>query len=184
MRGVRTTCGAFEADAIVIAAGVATPHVAAMAGLDVPLKDSPGILAHTKPTDRILGRVVLAPGPHLKQMLDGRIVVGASFDGTSVEGSATDTSLERGEQMLDAAAGLVPEIGNAELDRVTLGWRPLPRDNHPVVGFAPPGSDVYLAVMHSGVTLAPLIGRLAAQEILDDVRVDLLERFRLERFAE
>ena len=42
---------------------------------------------------------------------------------------------------------------------------------------------MYLAVMHSGVTLAPLIGRLAAQEILDDVRVDLLEPYRLERFS-
>ena len=178
LRGVRTTCGTFEADVIVIAAGVATPRLAAMAGLDVPLKDSPGVLAHTKPTDRILGRVVLAPGAHMKQMLDGRIVTGAGFGG-----SPTDTSLEVGEQMLDAAARVVPEIENAELDRVTLGWRPLPQDNHPVVGFAPPESDVYVAVMHSGVTLAPLIGRLAAQEILDDVRVDLLEPYRLERFG-
>ena len=178
LQGVRTTCGTFEADVIVIAAGVATPRVAAMAGLDVPLKDSPGVLAHTKSTDRILGRVVLAPGAHMKQMLDGRIVTGAGFGG-----SPTDTSVEVGERMLDAAARVVPEIENAELDRVTLGWRPLPRDNHPVVGFAPPESDVYLAVMHSGVTLAPLIGNLAAQEILDDVRVDLLESYRLERFG-
>ncbi len=178
LRGVRTTCGTFEADVIVIAAGVATPRLAAMAGLDVPLKDSPGVLAHSKPTGRILGRVVLAPGAHMKQMLDGRIVTGAGFGG-----SPTDTSLEVGERMLDAAARVVPEIENAELDRVTLGWRPLPQDNHPVVGFAPPESDVYVAVMHSGVTLAPLIGRLAAQEILDDVRVDLLEPYRLERFG-
>ena len=178
LREVRTTRGTFEADALVIAAGVATPRVAAMAGLDVPLKDSPGVLTHTKPTTRMLRRVVLAPGAHMKQMLDGRIVTGAGFGG-----SPTDTSLEVGEQMLDAAARVVPEIENAELDRVTLGWRPLPRDNHPVVGFAPPESDVYLAVMHSGVTLAPLVGRLAAQEILDDVRVDLLEPYRFERFS-
>ena len=70
-----------------------------------------------------------------------------------------------------------------ELERVTLGWRPLPKDDHPVVGFVHRQSDVYLAVMHSGVTLAPLIGRLAAQEILDDVRVELLEPYRLERFG-
>ena len=36
--------------------------------------------------------------------------------------------------------------------------------------------------MHSGVTLAPLVGRLAAMEILDGVRVQMLEPFRLERF--
>jgi glycine/D-amino acid oxidase-like deaminating enzyme len=35
--------------------------------------------------------------------------------------------------------------------------------------------------MHSGVTLAPIIGHLAAMEILDGVRVDALADFRLER---
>ena len=179
LHGVRTTCGNFEADVIVIAAGVATPLVAAMVGLGVPLKDSPGVLAHTKPTERMLGRVILAPGAHMKQMLDGRIVTGAGFGGSPT----TDTSRELGERLLDEAARVVPDIKNAELERVTLGWRPLPQDDHPVVGFAHRESDVYLAVMHSGVTLAPLIGRLAAQEILDEVRVELLEPYRLERFG-
>jgi glycine/D-amino acid oxidase-like deaminating enzyme len=36
--------------------------------------------------------------------------------------------------------------------------------------------------MHSGATLAPIIGHLAAMEILDSVRVDLLSDFRYERF--
>jgi glycine/D-amino acid oxidase-like deaminating enzyme len=37
--------------------------------------------------------------------------------------------------------------------------------------------------MHSGVTLAPLVGRLAADELLDGVRSELLEPFRLARFG-
>jgi glycine/D-amino acid oxidase-like deaminating enzyme len=37
--------------------------------------------------------------------------------------------------------------------------------------------------MHSGITLFPLIGRLAAVEILDRVQVELLRPFRLARFA-
>ncbi|NIP14273.1 MAG: FAD-binding oxidoreductase, partial [Pseudomonadales bacterium] len=36
--------------------------------------------------------------------------------------------------------------------------------------------------MHSGVTLSPLVGRLAASEILDGVRVEMLEPYRVERF--
>ena len=36
--------------------------------------------------------------------------------------------------------------------------------------------------MHSGITLGPLVGRLAAMEILDAVQVDPLAPFRLERF--
>jgi glycine/D-amino acid oxidase-like deaminating enzyme len=37
--------------------------------------------------------------------------------------------------------------------------------------------------MHSGVTLAPLVGQLAATEILDGVPVDLLQPYRLARFG-
>ncbi|MGH6919428.1 MAG: NAD(P)/FAD-dependent oxidoreductase, partial [Geminicoccaceae bacterium] len=39
-----------------------------------------------------------------------------------------------------------------------------------------------LATMHSGVTLAPAVGRFAAMEILDGARVDLLAPYRPERF--
>ena len=41
---------------------------------------------------------------------------------------------------------------------------------------------VYIVVMHSGVTQAPIMGRLVAMEVLDDVRVDLLKDSRLSRF--
>lgn len=63
LRGVKTSIGNFELDVLVVAAGVDTPQVAAMAGLRVPLKDSPGLLAHTKPTAELIGRVVSLPAP-------------------------------------------------------------------------------------------------------------------------
>ncbi len=63
LRGVKTSIGNFELDVLVVAAGVDTPQVAAMAGLRVPLKDSPGLLAHTKPTAEFIGRVVSLPAP-------------------------------------------------------------------------------------------------------------------------
>ena len=50
-------------------------------------------------------------------------------------------------------------------------------------GFSAAAPQIYIAVMHSGVTLAPVVGRLAATEILDGVSVELLEPYRLERFA-
>lgn len=178
LRGVRTVNGDQPADVVVIAAGVDTPRLAAMAGLTVPLKDSPGLLAHTQPADRLIGRVVLSPGGHLKQKRDGRIVAGSSFGGTPI----TEASRDRGETILEDAAKFLPKLRNIPLERVTLGWRPLPVDEYPIVGFSPAAPDVYLAVMHSGITLAPLIGHLAAVEILDDTQVDLLREYRLSRF--
>jgi glycine/D-amino acid oxidase-like deaminating enzyme len=51
-----------------------------------------------------------------------------------------------------------------------------------VVGRLASHQGIYLAAVHSGVTLAPIIGHLAAMEILDGVEVDLLADFRYERF--
>jgi glycine/D-amino acid oxidase-like deaminating enzyme len=51
-----------------------------------------------------------------------------------------------------------------------------------VVGFAKQAPSVYVALMHSGVTLAPLIGELAAIEIASGAKMDVLEPYRLERF--
>jgi glycine/D-amino acid oxidase-like deaminating enzyme len=42
---------------------------------------------------------------------------------------------------------------------------------------------VYTAVMHSGMTLSALVGRLAAIEIADGTPVQLLADFRPGRFA-
>jgi len=38
--------------------------------------------------------------------------------------------------------------------------------------------------MHSGVSLAGVVGRLAALELIDGARSDLLRDFRVERFTE
>tara|TARA_B100000749_G_scaffold208611_1_gene163622 strand:+ start:103 stop:459 length:357 start_codon:yes stop_codon:yes gene_type:complete len=115
----------------------------------------------------------------MKQKVDGRVVVGAGFEGSP----GTDHSREAGERILEKAARFLPALGTVDLDQVTLGWRPLPKDGHPVIGFPEHSPNIYLTVMHSGMTLAPVIGRLAAIEILDQVQVDLLEHYRLTRFA-
>lgn len=179
IRAVKTTRGDFRADALVLACGVDTPRVAEMAGVAVPLKDSPGVLAHSAPVARVLERVALAPGAHMKQKLDGRIVTGSSFGGSPT----TNSSQAYAEHLLREAARFVPRFKQAPLERATLGWRVMPRDEFPIIGFADRCPNLYVAAMHSGVTLAPLIGQLAALEILDGARVDLLAPYRLSRFT-
>ena len=64
-----------------------------------------------------------------------------------------------------------------------VGYRPMPIDGFPVLGFSPKAPNVYLALTHSGVTLAPLIAQLATMEIVDKARVDQLSDYRPERFG-
>jgi glycine/D-amino acid oxidase-like deaminating enzyme len=177
LRAVRTTTGDITADVLVVACGTDTPRVAAMADVRVPLKDAPGVLVHVPPQTRLIERVALAPMGNLKQKPDGRIVTGSDF-----ASGGGDTSREAGERHLKAMAAVLPELAKAGVEKMTQGFRPMPADGMPIVGFAPGRADLYLAVMHSGVTLGPLVGRLAATEILDRVRVDPLAAYRLERF--
>jgi glycine/D-amino acid oxidase-like deaminating enzyme len=149
-----------------------------MVGVDVPLVESPGVLAHTQPASLLVERVVLSPGAHVKQKLDGRIVAGMGF-GAAPSSVGTE---EEGERVLEAGRAYVPGLAKLSLERVTLGFRPLPKDGYPLVGFPEGAPGVYLAVMHSGVTLSPIIGRLAALEILDGVEVELLSSYRHSRF--
>ncbi len=167
------------ADVLVIAAGGETPEVAAMAGCRVPLVYSPGVLAHSSPVNHSLSRVALAPTAHIVQRADGSVVTGAAFGG----GQAGDASPGHGAELLAEAARYLPALDGAGLDRLSVGRRPMPPDGLPAVGFAPSSPDVYLAVSHSAVTLAPVLGRMAAAEILDGLAFDLLEDFRPARFS-
>jgi glycine/D-amino acid oxidase-like deaminating enzyme len=182
LRAVRTTGGDVEADVLIVACGTDTPRVAAMAGIRVPLKESPGVLVHTTPQPRVLERVVLSPLGHMKQKPDGRIVTGSDFGGTPTK----DASRDAGARFLKSASEVLPALGASEVEKVTLGWRPLPDDDFPVIGFAtrsPGRRDVYITVMHSGVTLSPLVAHLAAIEILDGIDAEPLEPYRPARFS-
>ena len=174
---VATPQGTRNADVLVVACGVGTPKVAAMAHVKVPLKDSPGVLAHTAPQPRLLHRLALGPGSHIKQDPSGRIIAGDNFAGSG----GTDASHERGEQLLKHAARYLPKM-QTKLERVSLGWRVMPEDEFPIVGFTAQCPNLYVVATHSGNTLGPLIGQFAAAEILDGATIEMLGPYRLSRF--
>lgn len=169
----------FAADAVVLAAGVDTARLAPLLNAVVPMVDSPGILAHTKPRSKLLEKVAVAPGATLKQLPNGTIVTGLDFGGSP----STDTSAATGRELIANAARYLTKLEGAPLDRVTLGWRVMPADSYPIVGPLAEAPGVYVAAMHSGITLAPVIGQLAALEILERVEVDTLAPYRPSRFA-
>ncbi len=190
MQGGRVTAiqageTSLEASVVVLACGVAIPHLAGMAEVSVPLKESEGVLVHTRPQPKLIDRVVLAPDIHCKQKLDGRVIVGGQI--VAGVGTAVGTVAEAGEygkRILREAARVLPGLRGVAVERVTVGRRVMPLDEYPIVGFAASCPNLYVAAMHSGVTLAPLIGQLAALEILDDARVSLLEPYRPSRFID
>lgn len=191
---VITSRGDIAADLLVVAAGVGTPTIAAMAGIEVPLLPAPGLLVHTRPMAPLLHRVAIGPVAHFKQYRDGRVVIGDDFGPPTTvahdylqsqpvdfpDAAIRDLHTQR---ILKQAAQSLPALADAPVDKVTLGWRPLPRDGYPIVGTSAKCPNLYLVVTHSGVTLAPVLSELASIEILDGVEVQALGPYRPSRFA-
>ena len=79
--------------------------------------------------------------------------------------------------MLSIAKQFVPGMADAVIHDAYVGWRPLPIDGHPVLGASPANPDFYLAIMHSGVSLAPIVGQLVAHELTEAASIERLDQF-------
>ena len=186
---VRTSVGEIETDQVVFACGVDTDELLKINVLKI---SRPGIILRTQPMKKVIDRVIVAPGVHIHQQDDGKVVIGEqagvpishlnrlamkpeSFPSAAFE-------MQHGERILAIAQKFVPQLETIELEQVVIGWRPLPHDERPVVGHVKNIPGAYLATMHSGVTLAPIIGELVAMELLDGTETNLLTDFRPKRF--
>jgi glycine/D-amino acid oxidase-like deaminating enzyme len=190
---VQTSRGEIPADRLVLATGAAADAGKMFADWDVPLREAPGATALTSPMARLVHRVLWMPGVHVHQRDDGRIVLGEEAGPPQDEAHALrlhehpddfparEIALQHAERMRAAAQSFLPGLQRAEFEGARICWRPMPLDGYPVLGVSPARPDTYLAVTHSGVTLAPIIGELVAQEIVDGLRADLLKEFRPDR---
>ena len=169
----------------VLAAGAEAVQVAAAVGLEVQTVASPGMLVQTRPLPPLTDRVVYLPGGpgppvHLRQRADGSVLIGERTQETP----ATNPGLHHARALAAQAARFFPVLAGVPVDRWWLAYRAMPADRLPIVGPLPWLDSLYLAVSHSGVTLAPALGRLVAKEVTDQIPDGLLAPFRPGRFAE
>ena len=179
LTGVRTGDGIIEADAVVLASGTSVPQLAATIGLDVPVEAPPGLIVHSRPGPKLLNGLVIATELHVRQTREGRIIAGSDFGGTD-PGSDPDGAAR---ELFEKLRAFLTGGESLEMDFYTVGYRPTPKDGFPILGEAMGIEGLYLAVTHSGITLAPAIGRFAAEEIMTGAREPLLAPYRLARFG-
>lgn len=187
VKAIRTEQEEIPCDIVVLAGGPDTSELAALAGITLPLYHTFGATIITEPIEPVLQQAAVVHTPHdlepliaLRQLPDGSVMIHGGNGGAS-SGSLGRIEAEI-QQVVKAAASFFPALEGVQIKEVRQGRRPIPRDGHSILGFAQNTPNLYLAVTHSGVTLAALIGELAALEISAGVRVDLLEPYRLERF--
>src|SRR5262249_34147360 len=180
VRGVSTASGdRFEADVVVDCAGPAADEVARLAGIEIPFDRVPGRLIYTTPVASTLRRPIHAPGVHFRPDGAGRILLAeGAHDHVWRDGAAPWPA----EQSLRAVARPFPALGGARVEATRVGVRPMPRDERPMVGAIPGLDGFYVVTSHSGVTLGPLWGRIAAAELLDRKPDARLAPYRPGRF--
>ena len=169
----------------VLTAGAESVAVARGVGVDLRMLASPGLLVQTQPLPAFTDKVVYLPGGpgprvHLRQRPDGSVLLGERSQDTV----ARQPSEHHGRALLGQAARFLPILRQARIARMLLAWRSMPADRLPIVGPVPGLNSLYLAVTHRGVTLAPALGRLVANEIATGEQEWLLAPFRPDRFAE
>ena len=185
---VHTSRGDLLCDSVVLAAGVDITELAASLEIEIPQENSPGVVIRTDPQPPLLSSVpVLYPPPvddrhaeiHLRQTLDGAVLIGEG----SQESLSQDDSQAHADDLLNRASQFLPSLSRARATPVPVGFRPMPIDGYPVLGFTQAVPNLYIALTHSGVTLCPLISELAVLEIVEGARVEFLRDYRPERFA-
>ena len=177
--GVHTEEGPLHADETIIAAGAATPELLASIGISLKIETPAGLLAHSKPARELLRGLVMTPGLHVRQTAEGRLVAGTDFGGSD----PTDRPAEMAEELMSKVRALISGAEDLELDFHTVGFRPTPADGFPALGRPGGRPGLYVAVTHSGITLAPAIGLFARDEIVDGRRDPLLQPYSPDRAA-
>jgi glycine oxidase len=160
--GVRTSAGAVECAAVVVAAGAWSPALAPL-GAGPPVRPVKGQILELRVRpglDEPASRIVRTPRCYLVARGDGQVMLGATVEEQGFDTTVTADGVYR---LLEAAWEVLPEVAELELVRAGAGLRPGTPDNAPVVG--PDELDgLFWATGHwrNGVLLAPLTGDLVA----------------------
>ena len=180
--GVLTDHGPVFADHVILATGSATEGLLAPVGIALPMLRRPGVILQTNAVAPVIHHVLVGPqGNELRQDAAGHLLAPATLSHQSDDSDAlAATPGAVADAALSRIAALLPGL-DMRRGRVSHAMRPVPADGLPAVGRVAPGLTV--AVMHSGVTLAALMGELVADEVLGQGRSPWLGPYRPDRFA-
>jgi glycine/D-amino acid oxidase-like deaminating enzyme len=190
---VRTATGqVLSTDEIVCCAGRWTSLLTALASptrpvplvaWDTPRSPAPELVVRVGPViPAVPTRVLHAPAIFLRPHSGGMLHLEAPD--TPVDLHTPEAELRSlAAELLHRARRTVRGLDQARIVTYRVCVRPLPADGQSIVGRLPGAEWLYVAVTHSGVTLAAHLSRLIAAELATGASSAELAPFRPDRFA-
>ncbi|MGE0152722.1 MAG: NAD(P)/FAD-dependent oxidoreductase [Reyranellaceae bacterium] len=143
---LHTPSGAVEARRIVLAAGLGNAALAPMAGLSAPVRPLKGEIVVTERTAPFLHHPIV----NLRQTDEGGVMIGDSQE------ESGDLAVRPGAiaTMAARAVAMFPHLAGLNVVRSWAALRVMTPDGFPVYQQSPSHPGAFLAICHSGVTLA------------------------------
>lgn len=165
VQAIETPDQTISADAVVLAAGTGIADLVLQTGRALDISSSPSVLIRASGPPTLAGPLLSGPQFEIRQSSNGTLTLAEDYPASG------DAALN------DLATDALGAIGEAfrwaekpRLQGVSAAARPVTGDGWPMVGWLPEPSGIYVALAHPGVMLAPWIGRVAAEEILQGHR--------------
>jgi len=170
-----TTQESHSSTKIILAAGNAITHLAAMLGMHIPVSPQQGQLLVTERVQPCLSM----PISGIQQTLEGSFVVGLS--NRSV-GFNTDMDVALMKQMAQRVVNAFPILSKLRLVRGWSALRVLSPDGLPIYQQSEDCPGAYAITSHSGISLAPMHQSHIVDWIIDGIEPKDFQTFSARRF--
>ena len=177
VRGVETPDGFVRAGAVVVAAGVGSAALVEPLGFKLPLRFDRGQILVTAQ----VGPLLHHPTDNIRQTEEGNVLMGTTHEDAGLD---TSTTIDAAGRIARNAIRSFPVLRDIPVIRQFAGIRPMPVDGKPYLGPVERVPGLYVAVSHSGITLAALHGKAITELILDGKTEVPIGPYRPERYAQ
>ena len=182
--GVETDLGSIRADRVGLAAAGATPGLAAMAGVRLPIRTYALQAFVSEPVKPMLDTVLLylGTGTYVSQSDKGELVFGGGLDRVPTHGQRGNLPVQ--ETVISGLLEMFPAFAQLNLLRQWAGVVDVVPDSSPVIGpIGPDGLFVNCGWGTGGFKAIPAGGWLLSHLMAKGAHHDISRPFDLDRFA-
>lgn len=164
--GVEVGGERLAAERVVLAAGSWSAQLLGALGLPLPVEPVKGEMLAYRLSDLVTSHVLLKQGRYAVPRRDGVLLVGSTMERAGFDKSATVAGRD---QLMQAAAELVPALAGRYPSWHWAGLRPGSPSGVPFIGEVPGVAGLYLNTGHfrNGLATAPAAAELLADLVLD-----------------